>query len=275
MATALLLTPSVLPRSPYNPSDLCNHLSAPLAMPLSSSTPATLATASPSEAWLLRSPGHPAEAKPIPFSILLGREQQRDSGTDCHGRKSVFPNPGFISTAKGRHLLTSLPSSSTPQPIHQAPPARPELGYLHSDQQPRSAILLLLLLPTSPGALFHWLLVPFSHAAQARYQQSRRRLSFPGCWCTNPAALQLLGCCRHGCAVLHIAGSSSSPPLIGVSLSGYGCMQKTQPPQLPAFLLQDRSPTAGRPTACVPACSPCLPGCTRVKHLENILQLPL
>lgn len=57
-----------------------------------------------------------------------------------------FPNCGFISTMKGHS--TSPPAF----PIHQiddtsikAPPVLPELGYLHSDQQPRSAI------PPPPG----------------------------------------------------------------------------------------------------------------------------
>lgn len=62
--TSLLATTVLLAHHTchHNHSNICHHLSAPLAALLISSTPATHAMSSLSEARLLRTPGHPADA---------------------------------------------------------------------------------------------------------------------------------------------------------------------------------------------------------------------
>ena len=250
MATPLLPAHFVPPYLPCNSFHICNHLSAPLAALLISSTPATRSTCSPSEARLLRTPGPPAdELKPhlhhsdqprclsfLKF-IMLAREEKRDSETDCHRRKLVFPKLWvYQHDERPRHLPTSLPNPSNLQPIPQAPPALPELGYL--DQQPCSAILLLLtgqelcvLSVTSHNFCC-------SHTLR-RHSPINRKAGedvLHGLLLHKPLLIpSCLGLAGTSALFCRITGSSSFPVFSQVSLSDYSCMQGLSQPSYHPF----------------------------------------
>lgn len=155
----------------------------------------------------------------------------------------------------------------------------PELGYLHSDQQPRSAI------PPPPGwprssALYQLLnatCAVITHCAGTVPLTGKQEETVLHRLLLHKTLLisSCLGLAGTSALFCSIAGSSSFPVLFRVSLSGYSCTQRTRPARLPSFLLQDRVPLAERPMPFVTAYSSCLPGWTEVKHFKNILQLPM
>lgn len=192
-----------------------------------------------------------------------------------------FPNCGFISTTKGHG--TSPPAF----PIHQI-----NNPTLSSSCAAGAAVLTLrpaaswspqpsLLLLTGPCALrfitYLMQLVPLSYTAQAVPLTGKQEEAVLHGLLLHKALLisSCSGLAGTSALFCRIAGSSSFPVLFWVSLSGYSCAQRTQPAQLPSFLLQDRFPLAERPMPFVTAYSPCLPGWTRGKHFKNTLQLPM